>query len=778
MNTVRVMGWVKQPRVYELKAGMRVSDAVRVAGGLRPEADRNRADVFRLNPDGETTTLIPVNLEAALSGDAEADVPLAPLDRLVVYRTNETRFVPSREVAVQGAVARPGSYPRADGMRLSDLLRLSGGVRDDAYRQRAMLMRLDDHGRLAVHQPVRLDRLEAGDPQEDPLLRDGDVLLVLRYEEAVWQPAQIVRVTGAVQEPGDVPFLEGMRVSDALLRAGGVEGDHADVALLLRKSERWDYVRTALTINLNAVLAGEESADLPLQPEDEIVVYRAPEVVWEPDPFVTVTGAVQRPDVYPRTEGMRISDLVFQAGGVLPNAYLSRADLIRYLDDYETQITIPVDLQAALAGDEGADLPLRDGDTLRILTIREALYYPEETVTIYGAVQRPDTYRWTEGMTLQDLLFVAGGVVPGHRPEVEIARARGEGRTEVFRVDLRTSTEGDLRNIPIYPGDVVSVLKSSTFYDVPRMVIVLGEVQYPGAYAIEGTDRISDLIERAGGLTKFAYAPGATLTRQADRLIRPERRATLQELWAIIEAQNRLEYQRALAKARVEAQQSGATVESLTEFVAETVAPVATIIGPEGATSSTPPQETSESDSVSPGEAAQVVTEVAQPAAQEEPFSVQLVTPARRIANLFPSNEVVIDLPEILEKRGSEVDLILEPGDVIYVPRVNNTVYIVGAVVSPKAVTYRKEWDLDDYLNQVGGLTQDADKDHIVVTRMNGRTIPKDKLKRIEPGDTISVPTRVLRERVTSRWDPLFSFLRFTVTTVATAVVIYAALNR
>ena len=89
----------------------------------------------------------------------------------------------------------------------------------------------------------------------------------------------------------------------------------------------------------------------------------------------------------------------------MPNAYLKRADLYRYLNDYESRAAIPVDLEKALAGDAEADLELRPGDTLRVWAIREAVFIPEKTTQLYGAVQRPDTYPYYEGMTLRDLIL-------------------------------------------------------------------------------------------------------------------------------------------------------------------------------------------------------------------------------------------------------------------------------------------------------------------------------------------------------------------------------------
>jgi protein involved in polysaccharide export with SLBB domain len=578
VNTVQAKGYVKQPRLYEFREGMRVADLVRTAGGLRDGAFRDRADLYRRNDDGQTATLIPVDLNAALEGSPDANLPLFAYDRLVVYSAFEVDWRPKPIASAQGAVSRPGNYPRADGMRISDLLRVAGGVRPDGFAEHGLLLRVDARNRLALSVPVNLKALE---DDSDLILLDGDVLLVLTYDEARWEPAREVRVTGVVQTPGLVPYAEGMRLTDALFRAGGALPDHAQTALILRKDpERWDKVTRSIVVDLNAALDGNANADVPLQPEDELIVYRTPDVKWEPAQQVTVVGAVQKGDTYPRTERMRVSDLLFRAGGILPNAYLERADLYRYMEDYERQVTIPVNLENVLRGDANADIPLQDGDTLRVSTLREATFLPENIITIYGAVQRPDTYIYTENMRLLDLIHLAGDVLPGSNPKVEIARARQQDETTLVRTDLPAALAGDAsQNVVLMPGDIVSVTRHSLFLDTPRLAAIEGAVAYPGVYAVKTTERISDLIQRAGGLTPNGYAAGAVLTREDDRIVSALQRQSLDELWEMIDQTNTLEHERALARARVEAQKEGATVEPLTESLSSITAPIAGALG-------------------------------------------------------------------------------------------------------------------------------------------------------------------------------------------------------
>jgi protein involved in polysaccharide export with SLBB domain len=793
VNTIQVSGYVKQPRVYELRPGMRVADAIRLADGLRPEAYRARADIWRRNPDGRTYTLVPTALGAAVEGDTDANVPLQAYDRIVVYSEFEVDWRPPRAVSAHGAVTRPGSYARADAMRVSDLLRLAGGPRPEAYKPRALLLRSDARNRMAISIPVNLEGL-SGDG--DPLLEDGDVLLALTHEEAEWEPQRDIRVTGAVQNPGLYPYSEGMRVSDALFRAGGLLPNFSDTALLLRKEERWDRVGLSRVVALRQALAGDADADILMQPEDELIVYSLPEARWEPAREVTVWGAVQRGNTYPRTEGMRVSDLLFRAGGVRPNAYLRRADLLRFAPDFERRRTVPVDLEAVIAGDRAADIVLQDGDSLRVVTLREAEYVPDDVVTIFGAVQRPDTYPWTEGMRLTDLLFVAGGPLPGARPEVEIARARGEGRTDVLRADADAAMRGDeAANLSIVAGDVVSVMRSRTFYETPRLVYIEGEVNYPGPYALESRDTISDLIRRAGGLTERAYVKGAVFQRAPEHIATPAQRQSVAELWRTIEDMNELEYERTLARARVEAQRQGANLEAL-DVLGAAVRPIASAVGaaPTAAVSALTGEPEARASEREGGEV--TVVERRTEAPPSEPTTpedrapgtervrlpgarvVNLVTPARTIENLLDFRRVVIDLPAILANPRSNKDLVLEAGDRLTVPPRQDIIAVEGAVNRRGLFVYDAELRIEDYLTLAGGLAADGDQKGIYVVRASGLTYRAEKVKRLEPGDVIVVRPRVMTERIAGRWDSIVGILRFVTATAATTAILIVVLSR
>jgi protein involved in polysaccharide export with SLBB domain len=312
-------------------------------------------------------------------------------------------------------------------------------------------------------------------------------------------------------------------------------------------------------------------------------------------------------------------------------------------------------------------------------------------------------------MKLSDLIFMAGGLLPGAAPKAEVAKARCEKMTTVLTVDLDSLSKGDRsQDVALEDGDVVMIRKRSDFFDKPMMVRVEGEVKLPGTYALRTkNDRVSDVIKRAGGLTEYAYPEGAMIIRDVKKLLS----------------------------------------EAVTAGVAGAL----------------------------PGLAAQAaagaVSAVARPAAPS------VVSRARKITDLLPTGKIVIDLREALSGRGGPKDIVLEEGDLIFVPKRPTHVLVTGAVVNPSAVAYLRGKDLEYYISEVGGFAIDADTKNIFVVRMNGEVLRVSGKKNVEvmAGDTIFVPTKVMVREVVDRWDRIIGVVRFmTVTIASTIAVIYA----
>ena len=760
MNTVTLEGKVRMPGVYQLKEDMKVSDLIKAARGLLGEAYMERADLLRLNPDEKTAKLIPVNLSKALAGDIDNNISMEQWDKLIVYSKWDVRWEADRVVSVHGAVQRPGSYERLDDMTISDLLIQSGGVLPDAYLDRALLMRLGERGEVTEAVPVNLK-----DSGRTLKLDDGDTLLVYTYQEVRWEPRRKVAIAGAVQNPGSFPRVDDMKVSDLIERSGGLLPEaYPDRALLRRLNER-QQVAQGFFISPVLALQDDPKNNLSLKDGDELTIYTYEEATWEPRREVTVKGAVLSPGVFERIDGMKVSDLLLMAGGLLPNAYLERADISRFLPDHETYETAPVNLSGVLSGDEAADILLQDEDMLTVYTIKEAQYKPDNIVIIHGMVQRPGVYVRTIGMKLSDLLFACGGPLPGAYEKVEISRIDDAGQSIVVMADIVGLAEGDeSQDASLKDKDIISVRGREDFLDTLRTVTVSGEVKYSGDYTLKRGERLSELIQRAGGVSERAYLEASVITRKIEYLVMKEQRRSAQQVRKLFDELSAEEYKRELAGAELVRQRIAAAYEESEAATAEPAFTTGMGVPVMGSLEEAAQAAAAASIPGQAGAAVSSIEEIAQ-------LRYTMVTPARRISSFLPSGRLVVNLQDAMEHPGTKNDIILEDGDIINIPAIPATISVSGAVIQPASLVYVKGKSMNKYIEMAGGYSRDADEESIYVIKANGLVVSKDKAK-LSPGDMIVVPTKVIVQKVTDRWSQVMSAVKFTVTTLATVYTV------
>ncbi|MBB16299.1 hypothetical protein CMK22_13585 [Candidatus Poribacteria bacterium] len=770
LNIVRLDGMVKRPGTYELMSQMRISDLIGKAEGVLGESFLPRADLFRLNKDERTTTVVPVHLGLAIQADERHNLRLQQRDRLMVYSKFDVEWTAKRIVSVQGAVENPGSFERSDEMKISDLIVQAGGVSPEAHLQQAMLFRLNQQLQVAEGISIDLGLVSQNDPKKDIYLHDGDVLIVFRFDEIRWFPDREVSITGNVQRPGVYPRFDNMRISDLIFLAGGILPRTDMVALLLQQDQNSNFLRSQ-RVDLLEVQANDFDADISLTDGDRLIIYRVAERHWEPVREVSISGAVQQPGVYERVEGMRVSDLLFRAGGVNADAYLSRANLRRYLPDHKNFEIISVDLNKLINRDVDDDLLLQDRDSLIVFVTSEVVYESKPVVTIYGAVHKPGEYFRYEGMRVSDLLFLAGGVLPSATDVVEIARARAEESTKILKIDLGSVKQKELEyDVLLFNQDVVTVSKIQNFRDTPMIAKIEGQVKFPGVYAIIEGERLSSLIKRAGGFTGLAFVQGAIFTRTEDNLIDEIQRESLIDTLSELDGEKEFEYIRELARSQLSAQQP-----QIANDLESTVSAVAkSAMSPLSATSVLADQVMSVQTESSKTEIAPELSLTSGSAVVQSSKGpgISLVTPARKIEDIIPNRRVFLDLPAIMQSTGSEVDPIMKDGDYLVIPEERQTVLVTGAVLHPSSFIYQFQKKLIDYVEMAGSYAKDADLESVYVLKANGLAHRSDKVKKIESGDIIVVPTKVMVEKVSDTWGQIVSLIRMALITGTTLLLV------
>jgi protein involved in polysaccharide export with SLBB domain len=246
--------------------------------------------------------------------------------------------------------------------------------------------------------------------------------------------------------------------------------------------------------------------------------------------YVTVKGNVWVEGQVGLTPGMKLSDAIRVAGGPKPDVYLDRILISRTNEDStRTQLRSSF---ADSTGRVGEDLPLQDQDEVQVFS--RATFLPQPYVTIVGAVRNPGRVPYRRGMTMRDIVLLAQGVTEDADLTVaEIARREASGDPGALAksipvpldsaritpggsggTDLASdSATGGVPDLALMPYDNV-LIRRKPGWESQRLVYLTGQVKHPGRYALRSkTERIRDLVERAGGLTGQAYPGGVQFYR-------------------------------------------------------------------------------------------------------------------------------------------------------------------------------------------------------------------------------------------------------------------------
>ena len=353
-----------------------------------------------------------------------------------------------------------------------------------------------------VERKVDLYRMLLNGDQTDNIgLKDNDVIRIPSYKVRV-------EIQGQVKRPGIFEVLPNETFANIIAFASGF----TDTAYRASVKVFQQNEKERLVHDLAALDFGK------YQPQTGDV-FVASKILNRFKNRVTLTGAVQRPDFYELTPNLKVADLIRKADGLKPDAYTDRASIIRYQEDL-TRSILSFDVKKALNGDEVHNLFLQKEDEILISSVQDLK--DSFKVTIQGEIRMPGQYEYVSKLTLKDLIIQAGGFTDAAYQSVEIARllrrdsiALNDKRTSIL-INTKVNREGMAdfsENIPLQPFDVITVRKVAG-YKLPESVTVTGIVQYPGPYALSSSnERVSDLINRAGGLAPDAFIAGTYIKR-------------------------------------------------------------------------------------------------------------------------------------------------------------------------------------------------------------------------------------------------------------------------
>jgi polysaccharide export outer membrane protein len=675
LRTIRVyeVGDVANPGAYDISSLSTPLNALFVAGGPTQKGSLRIVKHYRGNQLVETVDLydlllhgVKSDLQRLENGDSVLVPPIGP------------------QVTVDGMVRRPAIYELKDEKNLASALELAGGLLPTATLRHIEVQRLVAHQNqtmLSVDIPESDDSGEVTKKLEAFEIHDGDRIRVFPIapynQDAVYLEGHVVR-------PGRYSFRSSMKVTDVVTSYKDLLPEPAGQYAEIIRLNAPDFHPTVESFDLTAALANPEQSPV-LHAMDTVRIFSRFD--FENPPTVSVWGDVRAPGTYKTAGKVHLSDAVHLAGGIGPDAKIEDAQVFRYLLDGKMKI-FSVSLNLALEGDPTANIWLEPRDRLLIHKSPDAIQ--PATALVQGDVGKPGRYPLTTNMTVADLIRVGGGLKPSADTQTaDLTHYEWSGGELVGHnqtVTISAVLSGDASaNLPVTNGDVLTVRQLPGWNDIGAAIAVRGEVGHPGTYGIRPGEKLSSVIERAGGFGPLAYPYGAVLMRREVREV---------ELNARTEMVRRLKQEESNLKALPE-------------------------------------------------------TDLDQKNQKLSAIAATETTIQQLEANP-PVGRVVVRVQSDLNAwRNTSADVPVRDGDTLVIPKKADYVLVNGQVFNPTAVGYRPGRSARWYLGQAGGMTPMANKKGLFVVRGDGSVLSANNGSfwsgdplgaTLQPGDAIVVP--------------------------------------
>jgi polysaccharide export outer membrane protein len=683
LRTIRVyeVGDVANPGAYDISSLSTPLNALFTAGGPTQKGSMRILKHYRGNQLVQVVDVydlllrgVKTDIKRLENGDTILVPPIGP------------------QMTVEGMVRRPAIYELKDEKNLASVLELAGGILPTAALRHIEVQRLVAHEKQTM---LNLDIPEAADTSgvtkilETFQVQDGDRIRIFPIapynQDAVYLDGHLIR-------PGRYSYHTGMRVTDVISSYKDLLPEPATQYAEIIRLNAPDFRPSVESFNLDEAFANPSQAP-SLRPMDTVRIFSRFD--FEEPPTVSVLGDVRTPGTYRTSGQIRLTDAVHLSGGLTPDAQTADAQIFRYLPDGKVKI-FSVSLGQALQGDPIENIILQPRD--RVLIHRNADAVQPATVYLQGEVARPGRYPLTTNMHVADLIRVGGGLKSSADTQsADLVNYQWSGQTndqakltgEHQAIAISAALTGDSNNnAPLHNGDVLTIRQLPGWNDLGASITVKGEVKHPGSYGIRPGERLSSILERAGGFQPDAYPYGAVLQRTQVREI--ETKANDEIIVRVKEAQSNLEL-----LPDTDARQKQAKLLAIQQW-----------------------QSTLDQLSADP--------------------------PLGRVTIRISS--------KMERWKNGAADIEVRAGDTLVIPKRPSFVMVSGQVFNPTAVSFRQGKSAKWYLSQSGGPTQVANKKAIFVIRADGTVIgAKSSLwsgdwlgATLQPGDTVVVPEKAL----------------------------------
>jgi polysaccharide export outer membrane protein len=603
-----------------------------------------------------------------------------------------------------------------------------------------------------------------GDSSNDILLQSGDVVFIAPV-------GKTVSIDGQVRRPAIYELAKGDDFSDVLTMAGGLLPSAYAKSTIIER-----YNQNDLRSVINVDFTNEKQLSLKAKAGDFVRVMKAADMFSQ---SVTLIGALTRPGKYQWQKGQRVTDLLPQVNShLLANADLNYSLIIREIDLARNIEVLQFGLAKAITNSESEDnLLLQANDKLLVfsriselvennLSLDKLAFTQEELFNKEQQLAK-EKFKTKEFWTKYD---------PSNKfVNMEVDETAERVNQSIVQISGgKIKKEVDLKDLTLFSRQrllmpIIHKLKNQGGAGLPiKLIEIDGSVKFPGVYPLPRDGRVDDLIAAAGGLDESAYLARAELTRNLVDSQSVSKRSISVNVAAALKAEESdnilLQSKDRLNIHQIPAWSENHVVELRGEFVFPGKYTIrrgenlSDLIKKAGGFTPFAHQEGSVFTRVKLQElelqnliklSSDLRIEMASKSLSDSNYSqsyTEVQAMLKDLTKLQPVGRLVLNLPKIVKE--NDYDILLEGGDVLYVPTLKNSVNVIGQVQVTSSHIYDKNLTAQDYLAQSGGSKKRADEDRVYIIAANGSIklmdnnswFASNKGDNMKPGDTVVVP--------------------------------------
>jgi len=666
---------------------------------------------------GEAEKLITKKLQNVYSGIVQGRISV---------NLRPTRLSPTK-VFVMGAVKRPGGYDLPGNSNVFLALYKAGGSDDYGSVRNIIIRRANgDSAKIDLY-----DFLLRGKKSGEGLLRDGDLVFIPKAQK-------LVKATGTIGRPAIYELKNGETLTNLLAFAGGLL-PNTDHTINLWRVNETGAPEVFDPGSARDFASGKK--EFQMQDGDSIFVFSSTKPNTN---AVQVVGSVFYPGYYVWKEGMSIKDAVALAGGLSSEAFKDRAVIERvnadssysyYADDFNGSRNFKL-----LAGDN-------------VIVLDSRILKNWRTISVTGYVKEPSDFEWQDNLDALDLIALCGGFMPNAmKNEIMIERLSEGNKIEVINLPIKNELSvKSNKTIIVKPGDRV-VVKMDTSYYEQEIIALTGAFKNPGFYSlIKRGETFKNFMQRVAIMDESAYIKGGQLFRKVPKSSDIVSTVSSNILMNMDMGNNMGMNNMAMGNMGMNNMAMGNM--GMNNMAMGNMGMNNMAMGNMGMNS----MATGNMSNSNFMDTSAATTKLGR------------ARLAPKIRDTSESYRINFDFERVM--KGKDKDIELQANDSIYVPFEMLTVNVVGEVISPGHILWRKGWDVNDYLNAAGGLTITGDEDRVVLTYANGSKIKKNKAKEDpNPGSTIQVFYKPLP--TPTRWTEVVTAIGTLATAFATIALV------